>query len=117
MDSSSVTPFIDQSTRDLLVPAAGTGIVYLILSGQPMTIRLAVGAMSASLMCGFFGAKAVATAFHLGPDWYSILGAGFGFVGHLALMGVIKLGELWRQDPSGFIARFLPFVQRKNTDG
>lgn len=117
MDPATVSPVINQQTRDLLIPAAGTGIVYLILSGQPMTFRLAFGAMAASLMCGYFGAKAVATAFHLGPDWYSILGAAFGFVGHLGLMGVIKLGEMWRQDPSGFIARFIPFLQRKNGDG
>lgn len=114
MDPATVQPVISSETRDLLVPAGGLGLVYLILSGQPLTLRIAIGALAASLCCGYFGALGTAHAFHLGPDWYSVLGAGFGFIGHMALMGVIKMGESWRQDPAGFLSRFIPFIRRQD---
>jgi len=114
MDPASIAPVISPQTRDLLVPAGATGIVYLILSGQPMTWRLAIGALGASLSCGYFGTMAATQAFHMGPNWYSVLGAGFGFIGHMALMGVIKFGELWRQDPAGLLSRFIPFMRRRD---
>lgn len=107
-----VNPIIDSTTRDLLIPAAGTGIVYLILSGEMITVRLAIGALLASMMCGYFGTLATAHILKLGTDWYPILGAGFGFVGHMALLGVIKLGQSWRADPAAFIARFVPFIRK-----
>lgn len=113
MDPSVVTPVIGQQTRDILVPAAATGFVYLILSGQMLTFRIAVGALISALTLGYFGTMATVRMFHLGPEWYSICGAGFGFIGHLALLGIIRLGKSWEADPRGFLAQFLPFIRRQ----
>lgn len=109
---ATITPIIDENTRNMLVPAGVTGIVYLILSGQMLTFRTGLGAILASLTCGYFGALATARILHLQADSYSLLGAAWGFVGHMALMGVIKLGESWRADPQRFLARFFPFIRR-----
>lgn len=112
MDQQVVQPIIDQDTRNILLPAGILGALYLILSGQALTLRIAIGAMMASLTGGYFGTRATAQLFHLGTDWYSILGAGYGFVSYLLLLGVIKLGEAWRADPQGFLTRFLPFMRK-----
>lgn len=113
MDQNTVVPVIDPNTRDMLIPAAATGIVYLILSGQTLTLRIAFGAMISSLCCGYFGTLATIHIFNLGTSWYSLLGAAWGFTGHMTLMGVIKLGQSWRDDPQEFLARIFPFIRRQ----
>lgn len=112
MDPNTVTPVIDMNTRNMLVPAGVTGVLYLILSGQALTFRVALGAVLACLTCGYFGTIATARIFHLQPDSYSLLGAAWGFMGHMMLMGVIKLGDAWRADPQKFISRWIPFLRR-----
>lgn len=117
MTVEHVTPIISEAQREILVAAAGGSILSLLFLGEPFTWKVAGTAIISGLFAGYYGVELVAGAFHLGPGYYGALGAAFGFGSMTALGGIAKLLRQWREDPSGFIARFIPWFRKKRGDG
>lgn len=108
----AVQPVIDPVQRDILVAAAGGSILSLLFMGEPFTWKTAVTAIIAGLFSAFYGVQTLAGALHLSPGYYGALGAAFGFGAMTVLSGVFKLLRLWRDDPSGFLKQFIPFLKK-----
>ncbi len=117
MTVEHVTPIITEAQREILVAAAGGSILSLLFLGEPFTWRVAATAILSGLFAGYYGVELIASTFHLGPGYYGALGAAFGFASMTALGGVAKLLRQWREDPSAFIARFIPFIRKRQGDG
>lgn len=107
-----VTPIIDDTQRGILVAAAGGSILSLLFLGEPFTWRVAATSIISGLFAGYYGVELVASVFHLNAGFYGAIGAAFGFASMTALGGIAKLLRQWRDDPSGFIARFIPFLKK-----
>lgn len=113
----AVQPLITETQREILVAAAGGSVLSLLFLGEPFTWRVAATAIVSGLFAGYYGVELVAHAFNLGPGYFGALGAAFGFASMTFLGGCAKLLRQWREDPSGFIARFIPFFRGKKGDG
>lgn len=107
-----VQPLITAAQRDILVAAAGGSLLSLLFMGEPFTWKTAATAIVAGLLTAYYGVELVAGAFHLGPGYYGAMGAGFGFGSMTVLGGFFKLLRMWRDDPAGFIQRFIPFFKK-----
>lgn len=110
--NETVTPLIDSSTRDILIAAAGGSLLSLLFAGEPFTWRQAGTAIATGIFSAYYGVQLVAAGFHLGAGWYGALGAAFGFGAMTILGGVLKLLRLWRDDPTGTLERFLPWIKK-----
>lgn len=108
----AVKPLISAAQREILIAAAGGSVLSLLFAGEAFTWKLAATAILSGLFSAFYGVELVASAFNLGPGYYGALGAGFGLVTMTALGGIFKLLRMWRDDPAGFIQRFIPFFKK-----
>lgn len=108
----AVQPVISAVQRDILIAAAGGSIMSLLFLGETFTWKAAATAIVSGLFAAYYGVELVAGAFNLGPGYYGALGAGFGLGSMTILGGVFKLLRSWRDDPSGFIQRFIPFLRK-----
>lgn len=109
---AAVQPVISAVQRDILIAAAGGSILSLLFMGETFTWKAAATAIVSGLFVAYYGVELVAGAFHLGPGYYGALGAGFGLGSMTILGGVFKLLRSWRDDPGGFIQRFIPFLRK-----
>jgi hypothetical protein len=108
----AVTPLLSEPQREIMVAAAGGSVLSLLFLGEPFTWRVAATAIISGLFAGYYGVELVAGAFHLAAGYYGALGAAFGFGSMTTLGGFAKLLRQWREDPSGFLARFIPFLRK-----
>ncbi len=111
-EPETVTPFFNQAQRDILLAAAGGSLLSLLFAGEPFTWRQAATAIAAGIFSAYYGVELLAGGLHLGPGWFGALGAAFGFGAMTILGGVLKLLRMWRDDPSGTLERFLPWIKK-----
>lgn len=109
---SAVTPFLSPQQRDILIAAAGGSILSLLFLGEAFSWKVAATSLLSGLFASYYGVELVASALHLGPGYLGALGAVFGLGTMTVMGGFFKLLRLWRDDPGGFIQRFIPFFRK-----
>ena len=109
----AVQPLISPVQREILIAAAGGSILSLFFAGETFTWKAGATAVLSGLFAAFYGVELVAGALHLGAGYYGALGAAFGLGTMTVLGGFFKLLRMWRDDPAGFIQRFVPFLKRE----
>ncbi len=107
-----VVPLLNAGQREILISAAGGSLLSLLFMGEPFTWKQAATAIASGMFCAYFGVEITAGAFHLSAGYYGALGAFYGFSAMAALGGLSKLFRMWRDDPGGFIQRFVPFFRK-----
>jgi len=107
---NKILPFITQAQRDILVAAAGGSVLSLLFLGETFTWKIAVTALLSGLFAAYYGVEIVADMLHLGAGYLGALGAAFGLGTMTVMGGFFKLMRSWRDDPGGFIKKFIPFI-------
>lgn len=112
----AVQPLISQAHRDILIAAAGGAVLSLLFMGETFSWKAVATAILSGLFASYYGVELVAGALNLGPGCYGALGAAFGLGTMTVLGGVFRLLRMWRDDPAGFIQRFVPFLRGKGSE-
>ena len=111
-DPAGMQPFLTPEQRDILIAAAGGSVLSLLFLGESFTWKVAATALLSGLFAAYYGVELVASALHLGPGYLGALGAAFGLGTMTVLGGFFKLLRMWRDDPAGFLQRFVPFFRK-----
>lgn len=111
--AAAVRPFLSPDQRDILIAAAGGSVLSLLFLGETFSWKVAATALISGLFAAYYGVELVAGALHLGPGYLGALGAGFGLGTMTVMGGFFKLLRSWRDDPAGFIQRFIPYFGKK----
>lgn len=107
-----VEPIISAAHREILIAAAGGSVLSLLFMGETFTWKAAATALISGLFASFYGVQLIAGYFHLDAGYYGAIGAAFGLGAMTVLGGWFKLLNSWKDDPQGFISKFLPFFRK-----
>jgi hypothetical protein len=110
------TPVISTETRALLTAALFGSILSLLFLGEAVTWRVALSAILSGASCAYFGAPYAAEYFHLSPAYNGLLGFVIGLTAMSALAGIFKMMKLFRDDPGAALARFLPWIKKRDSE-
>lgn len=111
-DLAHVHPIISVLQRDILIAAAAGSSLSLLFLTERFTWKLGATAILSGLVVAFYGVQAAARLMHIDTEYCAAISALVGFSSMTVLSGILHLLRLFRDDPSGFLRQFLPFLHR-----